>query len=338
MPSCISVALCTHNGALYIKEQLRSILTQTVPPVEVVVSDDASIDGTLELVHDVWNEFSGILPRLVVLRNETALGVTANFEQAVSACTEDLIALSDQDDVWVSGRLEAIMAEFESRPRLSLVFSDARLVSDKGEPLGTSLFEALEISPTDLTALRAGDAFATLLRRNLVTGATAVFRRTLLEDATPFDPAWVHDQWLAVIAAATGEIDWMPEQLVDYRQHAGNQIGVAVPTLRYKIGRVFEPRGERNKRLALCATGLVHRLDVLDVRPQIRDLARGNMAHEVFRAGLSGNRMFRILPILREARSGNYGRFSSRGRWDIVRDFVQSASSRPRSNSSQVSP
>ncbi|MEO7122215.1 MAG: glycosyltransferase family 2 protein [Lacisediminihabitans sp.] len=324
MPS-VSVALCTHNGARYIEEQLRSILGQTVLPLEVVVSDDASTDGTLELVRHLWTELTGSAPRLVLLHNEIALGVTANFEQAISACTGDLISLSDQDDVWAPGRLEALIAKFENRPQLSLVFSDARLVSSAGDALGASLFEALEISSADLDALRTGDAFATLLRRNLVTGATAAFRRTLLENAAPFEMAWVHDEWLAIIAAATSEVDWMPEQLIDYRQHGQNQIGVSVPTLRYKIGRVFEPRGDRNERLALRATALLSRLEMLEVRPQIRELARGKAAHELFRAGLQRNRASRVVPILREALTGNYGRFSSRGRWDIVRDMMQSA-------------
>jgi glycosyltransferase involved in cell wall biosynthesis len=321
----VSVALCTRNGSLYIEEQLRSILTQTVAPSEVVVSDDASTDGTLELVRGVWGRLTGAAPRLIVLSNEDALGVTANFEQAVSACSGDLIALSDQDDIWVPERLEKVAATFDGRPELGLVFSDARLISADGDSLGVSLFQALEISSADLVAMRAGDAFEILLRRNLVTGATAVFRRTLLDSAVPFDAAWVHDEWLAIIAAATSQVEWMPDQLVAYRQHGGNQIGVSMPTLRYKAARVFEPRGERNQHLALRAEGLLARLEMLDVAPRIRELARSKAAHERFRASLHRNRALRLVPVLREARRGNYGRFSSRGRWDIVRDLMQSA-------------
>jgi glycosyltransferase involved in cell wall biosynthesis len=325
VPSSVSVALCTHNGELYIEEQLRSILAQTVPPCEVVVSDDASTDRTLKIVDDVWRALPNA-PRLIVLPNTTALGVTANFEQAVSVCTGDLIALSDQDDVWVPGRLEAVIAKFESQSGLNLVFSDARLVTETGEPLGFSLFEALEISAADLTAMRSGDAFATLLRRNLVTGATVVFRRTLLKDAAPFPPTWVHDEWLAIIAAATGEVDWTPQELVDYRQHGANQIGVTAPTLRYKVGRVLEPRGERNRLLALRTSALLERLTALGVRQPLVELTRGKSAHETFRASLPGNRILRILPVLTEALTGNYRRFSSRGRADVIRDLVQPAS------------
>lgn len=323
MPSRVSVALCTHNGALYLEEQLRSILAQTLWPFEVVVSDDASTDDTLDIVHRIWEALPDSAPRLVVLPNETALGVTANFEQAVSACTGDLIALSDQDDVWLPGRLEAVVAKFESRPQLSLVFSDARLVSDAGEALGASLFETLEISDTDLDTIRSGEAFATLLRRNLVTGATAVFRRTLLKDAAPFDPAWVHDEWLAIIAAATSEIDWMPDQFIDYRQHGANQIGVLAPTLRYKVSRMLEARGDRNLNLAIRAAGLLQRLERLGAGAHILELARGKLEHETFRAELPANRFKRFWPVLAAARTDHYERYCSMGRTDILRDLFQ---------------
>lgn len=323
MASRVSVALCTHNGELYLEEQLRSILEQTLLPIEVIVSDDASTDDTLEIVHRMWHGLPDSAPRLVVLANATALGVTSNFEQAVSACTGDFIALSDQDDVWVAERLETIIAKFESRPQLSLVFSDAQLVAESGESLGTSLFEALEISAADLDAIRSGDAFATLLRRNLVTGATAVFRRSLLQDAAPFDPAWVHDEWLAIIAAAMGEIDWLPARLIDYRQHGTNQIGVVAPTLAYKVRRMLEPRGDRTRDLARRAAGLVERLESLDVDAGLVQLARGKLRFESFRAELAESRLRRICPVLSESRSGDYKRFASRGRADILRDLLQ---------------
>lgn len=322
MSLTVSVALCTHNGAQYLEQQLRSILAQRLRPLEVVVSDDASTDDTVQIVRRIWDELPDA-PRLVLLSNHKALGVTANFEQAVSACTGELIALSDQDDVWQPERLEVIAAKFQSRPGLRLVFSDARLVSGAGSPLETSLFEALEISPRDLEAVRSDEAFATLLRRNLVTGATTVFRRSLLDAALPLDRAWVHDEWLAVVAAATGEVDWVPDLLIDYRQHGANQIGVTAPTLRYKVSRVFESRGERNRSLALRASRLLERIETLGVSPRFADLVRQKFEFESFRADLPPSRLRRIAPVLSLARSGRYQRFASRGRADILRDLLQ---------------
>ena len=94
-----SVALCTYNGAAYLEEQLLSIFGQSTRPDEIVVSDDGSTDETLtvlERVVEAWRaEDAAHAVEVVVLRNATALGVTANFEQALAACSGDLIALCD---------------------------------------------------------------------------------------------------------------------------------------------------------------------------------------------------------------------------------------------------
>lgn len=320
----VSVALCTHNGADYIEEQLRSILAQTHPVDEIIVSDDASRDDTIARIRSIVGE-SPEAPVLRVLLNDSPLGVTRNFEQAVQATTGDLIALCDQDDVWRSDKIAVMVDRFARQPHLSLLFSDAALVDERGESLSMSLFDALEVTAADLAALRGPDAFATLLRRNLVTGATAMFARDLLPTAAPFDPAWVHDEWLAIIAAATGTIDAVPEQLISYRQHGGNQIGVASPTLRYKLRRMLEPRGTRNTDLAQRSAHLHARLDALGVGAPITERARDKAAFEDARARLSPRRLRRIPRVLALARSGDYERFASQGRRDILRDLLQPA-------------
>lgn len=329
----VSVALCTHNGAQYVAEQLRSILHQTVLPVQVVVSDDASSDATVSIVKEVFARFraehNGSAPVLTVLLNEQPLGVTANFEQATLACTSDLIALSDQDDVWVQNRLERMVAEFASRADLTLLHSDARLVDGEGNPLGGTLSEAIGLSAWERRHIHDGAALDVLLRRNVVTGATTVFRRSLLDSAVPFPAAWVHDEWLAIVAAITGRVDFLPEPLTDYRQHASNQIGAAKPTLGDKISRVREPRTQRNRRLRARAEALHERVagtadnGVPDtVSADIVDLVRRKVAHERFRSGLHTVRAFRLFPILWEAASGSYRRFG-RARYDMLRDLLQ---------------
>ena len=99
MTVSVSVALCTYNGAAYLEEQLLSILGQSLRPDEIVVSDDGSTDETLAVlarVVEAWRaEDAAHVLKVLVLRNATALGVTANFEQALAACSGDLIALCD---------------------------------------------------------------------------------------------------------------------------------------------------------------------------------------------------------------------------------------------------
>ena len=320
----VSVAMCTHNGERWVGEQLRSILAQTRPPDEVVVSDDASSDTTLERVAEVWADADlTCAPTLRVIRNAAPLGVTKNFEQATLACRGGLIALSDQDDVWAQDRLERMAAEFSERSALDFLFTDARLIDATGADMGISLFEALEVRSGDLAAIRDGRGFETLIRRNLATGATVMFRRRLLDASVPFAAGWVHDEWLAIVAAAVSQIDWIPDQLIGYRQHSGNQIGVKAPTLRYKIAKVYEARGDRPTMLADRAKELRERLTFLGASGPVLALADEKVAHQRARATLPPSRLRRLAPVAREALTGRYRRFSSRGRLDIVRDILQ---------------
>jgi glycosyltransferase involved in cell wall biosynthesis len=328
MSATVSVALCTRNGAAHIEQQLRSVLAQTTVPDEVVVSDDASSDETLAIVRRVFATLdgSGMAPRLTIIENAHPLGVTANFEQAILACTGDLVALCDQDDVWHPNRVGAVLRKFEHAPDLELVYSDARLVDENGEPLGYSLFEALEVDPKTIREVELGQAFAALLKRNLVTGATTMLRRDLAVRAAPFPEPWVHDEWLAVIAAVTGQLDLVPETLIDYRQHASNQIGVRKLGPVAKVRRLFEPRADRYGYLLDRSNVLLNRVIQLGdrVSPEYLELAAEKVDHQRARATLPAGRLRRWIPVLREARTGRYRRFS-RGFADVLRDLVQQA-------------
>ncbi len=328
----ISVALCTYNGAAFIREQLRSICLQSLPPDEIVLSDDASRDGCVELARETVEacrrERPGLAVELKVLVNPVALRVVKNFEQAVRACRGTLIALSDQDDAWHPERLERLVAEFRRRPELRLLHSDARLVDGQGAPLGGTLFHAIEVTRSELDRMHAGQAFDVLLRRNIVTGATTVLHRDLLDAVLPFPVEWVHDEWIATVAAAFARIDTLEEQLIDYRQHGGNQIGARRDSFREKVRKALASRGTTHVERARKAELLLERLEALaqagtPVAPATFEKLRGKIVHQRFRAHLPGPRLARCLPILREAMTGRYDLYG-RGVRGIVRDLFES--------------
>ena len=316
----VGVALCTYDGERFAAEQVRSILGQSRPPQVIVLGDDGSRDRTVEIVRETVGES---VP-LTVLPEGERLGVTRNFERTVAAVDAPLVALSDQDDVWRPDRLQRLAALFDD-DRLLLVHTDARLVDSEGAPLGRSLFEDLEVSARELELERSGRAFDLFLRRNLATGATVVFRRSLLDAALPFPGEWVHDEWLAVLAAALGGVAVVTDQTVDYRLHGANQIGVSAPTLRYKVGRVLERRGERNRILARRFAVLAARPDTRPVAAAVRRAAHAKAQFEARRAAMPESRVRRVFPVLRLAATKAYGRFASRGVADIGRDLVQPA-------------
>jgi hypothetical protein len=223
-------------------------------------------------------------------------------------------------------RVEVALAQFESRPELLLLYANARLVDTSGRPLGGSLFSAIGVTKRERDEVRSGHALAALLGRNFVTGATAMFRRELLASARPFPLEWVHDEWLAVIAAATGEIDFVDAELIDYRQHGHNEIGARKLGLRARFRKLREPRESRNQRLVSRASALEDRLRELGVAVAAGSLARSGAktAHEQARLNLPANHFLRLGPVLREAARGGYSRYG-RGSQDVLRDLVQPA-------------
>lgn len=330
MASKVSVALCTYNGVQYLEEQLLSILGQTVPIAQLVVSDDGSTDGSVELVRRVVADFRRHDPsaplEFLLLENPSALGVTKNFERAVRACDGDLISLCDQDDRWHVDRIERMLVEFEARPELTLLHSDAGLVDGDGHPFGISLMQALGVTRSEAAEIHSGRAFDALLRRNLVTGATVMFRRELLTDAIPFYRPWVHDEWLAMVASIVGRIDFLPGELIDYRQHGGNQIGAEKLTMRDRIRKLREPRDERNQHLVARAESLLGRLIGLGevVAPSYVERVKAKLKHDRWRRDLPESRAARLLPVAGAVLRGRYSHFSN-GFPDVVRDLLQPA-------------
>jgi glycosyltransferase involved in cell wall biosynthesis len=322
------VALCTHNGAAYVAEQVRSILAQRPVPLELVVGDDASTDDTVAIIEQTVAEARAVDPvlhiGLTVHRRVEPLGVVGNFAATLAACRGDLVALSDQDDVWRPEKLARIVTRFAEDPDLLLVHTDARLVDRDGEPTGLSLLDALEATPGERDGLESGDAFAVLMRRNLVTGATVVARRSLVEKAAPFPASWVHDEWLAVLAAALGFLRLEPEQLIDYRQHGSNVIGARRPTMADRLAKLREPRAERASRLVERSRVLLERLETLGAPPRHIAAARGKLGHETARARFPRARVARLPAVLGGTVTGRYWRYS-RGAIDILRDLTQPA-------------
>ena len=101
----ISIAMAAFNGEKYIREQLESFGTQTVPPNEVVISDDDSSDKTVEII-EAFKARAKFEVNL--LQNEDRIGYIANFANAISQCTGDIIFISDQDDVWFPEKIQKV--------------------------------------------------------------------------------------------------------------------------------------------------------------------------------------------------------------------------------------
>ncbi len=215
--------MCTYNGAKFLAEQLLSIVQQTRQPEELVICDDGSTDDTLEIVR----EFSRSAPFPVrVICNPQNLGSTKNFEKAMGLCRGDLIALSDQDDIWMAEKLACQAEMMESDAELGGVFSDAQLVDDRSNPLNERLWRKIGFTPGEQTLFQKGQSTAILTGKNVVTGATLMVRASLLPRFLPIPAPWVHDGWIAWMLAVYSKLGLIPDALIHYRIHAGQQLGV----------------------------------------------------------------------------------------------------------------
>ncbi len=220
----ISVAMCTYNGERYLREQLDSIASQTLLPDELIVCDDQSVDATHQIVAD----FAAQAPFPVrVLINETNLGSTRNFERAIGLAAGDVVALCDQDDIWLSKKLERLAAEFAANPKVGLVFSDGDAIDENGEELGYTIWEKLPFNRIERERMERGQALDQLLPGATVTGATMAFRSHLRELFLPIpnDLPLIHDAWIALLIAAVAKVVPVSEPLIKYRQHEDQQVG-----------------------------------------------------------------------------------------------------------------
>jgi glycosyltransferase involved in cell wall biosynthesis len=241
----ISVAMCTYNGADFLQAQFESILAQSRRPDEIVVCDDGSTDETRALLA----RFEKESPNTILLNfNKRNLGSVKNFEQAIQLCSGEVIALSDQDDVWRRDKLQLIEDAFNRSSLTGLVFSDAELVDETLKPLGRRMWNEIGFDAPKRKLLQNGRALEVLLPGWTVTGATMAFRSRFTNICLPVPDgiAMIHDGWIALTIAAVADVVAIDEPLIQYRQHERQQVGAPA---RVETGP--EPRGLEKFETAL---------------------------------------------------------------------------------------
>lgn len=322
----ISVAMCTYNGERYLPEQLESLAAQTQLPLELIVCDDDSQDESARVVE----RFAADAPFPVQLHvNATNLGSTKSFAGAVSRCAGEVIALCDQDDVWLPDKLARFEFEFARAPKVGLVFTDAEVVDEALRPAGYSLWQKLNFGDRERERLRCGQGFDALLQGATVTGATAAFRARFRPLVLPFpdDLPLIHDAWMAVLVAAVSQVVPVPDRLVRYRQHRDQQIGAlerqgpgpADGSVREALRRA-NPYAEMLAVARAVQRRLTDRLEEFDSRKVLPGL-EARITHLVNRAELPGQRLARPSLVLRELLSGRYHRHSH-GFRSAVKDLL----------------
>lgn len=326
----VSIALCTFNGARYLSEQLASFVTQERLPDEVVVCDDRSTDATPALLE----RFAQDAPFAVrQVHNPENLGYRRNFAQAMDLCTGDLIALSDQDDVWYPGKLRVLEQAMAANPAAQGAFCDGDLINATSQPAGRTLWQSFGFDAAAQARFRAGAAVDELIRRNVVTGMAFMVRRDARRYLRDLPASWIHDGWLALLIALEAELLACPERLVGYRIHGDQQVS-APPSHADKL-QALRNRGlgvyaERVRRVNLDE---YQRTDV-QFADLLAYLQREHLGQGAVQAAVLGKqqhaaagaallrrgRLARLAPVL--SRPGSYAHFSPNGMRGMARDLL----------------
>jgi len=222
----VTILMATYNGRQYLSEQIDSILNQAYPDWQLIVRDDGSDDGTVQLLAEyVKND-----PRIHLVEDDLGrLGAVGNFSQLcvyANNLTSSYYCFSDQDDVWFVDKVKnllKLMREMEKKHSIDtpfLIYSDLNVVDQNLSLMHRSNMRVQRLFNESDSPL------SVLLAQNYVTGCAVMINKPLLDIALPISKEIaMHDWWLALCAAVFGSIGFIDEPLLKYRQHGNNEVG-----------------------------------------------------------------------------------------------------------------
>ena len=239
VPLRASICMATYNGAEFVAEQLASILAQLGPEDEIVIVDDASKDETVARIR----EFDD--PRIHLVVSAANQGYVRTFEQAVRASRGAAVFLADQDDVWIEGRLDAMLAGLATHAVVASNFD----VLGGGDRPSIPLLRAID------SGRHRANLWGILVGYRAYYGCGMAFRREVVGSLVPV-PAYLHeshDLWLAILGNTAGSIRHLEAPTLLRRLHEDNAT----------------PRGWRSLRVILAARVVLLRL-MVEARRRLR--------------------------------------------------------------------
>ena len=195
--------MATFNGEKYLKPQLDSIIQQIDDGDEIIICDDGSTDGTIDIIQEYKKKDSRI--RLVCNAHK---GFVLNFEDAINKCKNDIIFLSDQDDIWHADKVDHIKSIFQQSNKMLVLHNAINFYDGKHQEL--------------LIQKKRRGVLINIVKSNY-WGCCMAFKKELNKYILPFPCGLVtHDQWIGLIAESRKEVQFLDEVLITRRIHGNN--------------------------------------------------------------------------------------------------------------------
>jgi glycosyltransferase involved in cell wall biosynthesis len=226
----VSVLIANHNYERFVVEAVESALAQTYARLEVVVVDDASTDGSVDLLRRTFGE------RIRVVALADNVGQVRAIEAGLGHVSGDIVCLLDADDRWQPQKVERVVSEFARRPELVQVSHGLRSIDADGRRVRGRRRSSSRIGLARRMPLNDGDVRAQLFRWNrygyAVTSGLS-YPRWVLEEMTPMPERFegrstYFDTWSTVAAAFLGPVGSIDAPLMDYRVHGANAAGGSI--------------------------------------------------------------------------------------------------------------
>lgn len=213
----ISVAMTTYNGEKYLREQLDSIMNQSVKVDEIIVCDDGSSDKTLDILKDY--------PAKVTV-NCSTLGFKKNFKKAISLCRGDYIILCDQDDIWEDNKVEELKKQFELHLNMHVCACAFHCIDGNDNFLNNR--KVMKLYPGEVEKNEIIEVtLDSLISINYFQGSSMMIDRWIanrfLDD---YNEEIEHDWFICMLAASYHSMYFYNKALFQYRIHEKNEIGI----------------------------------------------------------------------------------------------------------------
>ncbi|MGV3028771.1 glycosyltransferase family 2 protein [Streptococcus hyovaginalis] len=239
----VNILLSTYNGEKYLSEQIESIQAQTFTDWQLLIRDDGSRDGTVDLIkHFVKSDH-----RILFINEDNIVnyGVVKSFYHLVKFEKADYYFFSDQDDVWLPQKMAQTLEKAMEFPKQTplMIYTDLSVVNEQLDIINNRMIQSKGNSP--VTEVRE------LLCHNSATGGTSMVNHALTSVWHEHSDIIMHDWYLALAASALGKLVFLEEVTELYRQHDNNVLGASIDSdsLSSKIYHLSNRMLEYDKKL-----------------------------------------------------------------------------------------